>query len=64
MIEFHTPIHLHSIGCTSVEQIREMQRAGVEISDDPRHPDFGTPIARTRKQKLTALRVAGYVERK
>lgn len=64
MIEFHTPIHLHSIGCTSVEQIREMQRAGVSISDDPNHPDFGIPIAHTRKEKLTALKTAGYVERK
>jgi hypothetical protein len=45
-----------------VEQIREMQRAGVSISDDPNHPDFGIPIAHTRKEKLKALRVAGFQE--
>jgi putative FmdB family regulatory protein len=62
--EFHTPIEMHSIGCTSVEQIREMQRAGVSISDNPTDPLFGTPIAHSRKEKLKALKVAGFTEAK
>lgn len=62
IIEFHTPIEMQSIGCTSVEQIREMQRAGVPISDDPRDENYGIPIARNRKEKRKALQVAGYIE--
>lgn len=64
MQEYHTPIEMHSIGCTSVEQIREMQAAGVTISDDPQDPLYGTPIARSRHEKLKALKTAGYVETK
>lgn len=60
--EFATPIELHSIGCTSVDQIREMQRAGVTISDDPADPLYGTPIARSRHEKLKALKVAKFQE--
>ena len=60
--DFHTPIVMHSIGCTSVEQIRQMQEAGVSISTDPNDPDYGTPIAHNRHEKLKALRVAGFVE--
>lgn len=62
--EFHTPIELQSAGCNSWEEIREMQRAGVEISDDPKSELFGIPIARNRQQKLKAYKVAGMVETK
>lgn len=62
MKPFQVPIVMHSIGCTSEEQIREMQRAGVTISDDPRDENYGIPIAHTRKEKLKALKVAGYIE--
>jgi putative FmdB family regulatory protein len=64
LIDFHTPILMHSIGCVSTDQIRDMQKAGVEISDDPNDPEYGIPKAVNRKMKLTALKVAGYVERK
>lgn len=62
--EFHTLIELQSAGCNSWEEIREMQRAGVEISDDPKSELFGIPIARNRQQKLKAYKVAGMVETK
>jgi hypothetical protein len=60
--DFHTPIEMHSIGCTNMRQIREMQEAGVPCSDDPRDPLFGTPVARNRSEKKKALKVAGFVE--
>ena len=60
--EYHTPIIMHSIGCTSTEQIQEMQRAGVTISDDPNNPDYGIPIAHSRHEKLKALKVAHFTE--
>lgn len=62
--EFHTAIELQSAGCNSWEEIREMQRAGIEISDDPKSELFGIPIARNRQQKLKAYKVAGMVETK
>lgn len=62
--DFSTPIEMHSIGCTSVEQIREMQRAGVSISDDESDPLYGTPIAHNRHEKLKALKIAGFQETK
>ena len=59
---FHIPIVMHSIGCTDMGQIREMQKAGVSISDDPRDENFGVPIAHTRHEKLKALKVAKFQE--
>ena len=64
MKEFAVPVVMHSIGCTDESQIRQMQQAGVNISTDPKDPNYGVPVARTRKEKLTALKVAGYVEYK
>lgn len=63
--EYHTPIHMQSIGMTTVEDVRDFQRRcpSVPVSDDPSSPDFGVPIAHTRQQKLAALRAAGYCER-
>lgn len=60
--EFSTPIVMHSIGCTDMGQIREMQKAGVSISDDPRDENFGVPIAHSRHEKLKALKVAKFQE--
>ena len=61
--EFHTPIEMHSIACNDMDEIREMQRAGVSISDDPDNDLFGVPIAHSRHEKLKALKAAGYEER-
>jgi putative FmdB family regulatory protein len=60
---YHTPIEMHSIACNSPEEIRQMQRAGIEISVDPKDELFGVPIARNRVDKLKALKVAGFIER-
>lgn len=62
LVEFATSIEMQSIGCNSMDEIRQMQAAGVECSDDPRSELFGVPIARNRKEKLKALRVAGFQE--
>ena len=62
LIDFAQPVEMHSIGCTNMRQIREMQEAGVPCSDDPRDPLFGTPVARNRHEKKKALKVAGFVE--
>lgn len=66
MREFQVPIDLHSIGMTSLEQVLEFKRKcpDVECSDDMSHPNFGLPIARTRKQKLAAYKAVGFVETK
>lgn len=61
---FHTPIKLYSVACNSMEEIRQMQAAGVPCSDDPADEDFGVPIATNRKEKLAALKTAGFIETK
>lgn len=60
---YHTPILMQSIGCNSVDEIRQMQRAGISVNDDPNHPDYGVPVAHNRTEKLRALKVAGYQEK-
>lgn len=64
MKAFHTPVKLYSVACNSMEEIREMQAAGVPCSDDPNDEDFGVPVATTRKEKLAALKTAGFIETK
>jgi putative FmdB family regulatory protein len=63
MREFSAPIEMFSIACNTTEEIQEMQKAGVNISDDPENPLFGVPVARSRHEKLKALKVAHFVER-
>jgi hypothetical protein len=60
--EFFRPIEMLSIACNSFEEIREMQKAGIDCSDDPDSENFGVPIVKSRKEKLTALKVAGFQE--
>ena len=66
MKEFQTPIEMFSIACDDDNQIRTLQKRcpGVEISSDPNDPNYGIPVARTRKQKTDLLKAAGYVEKK
>lgn len=61
--DFHTPIEMYSVACNSMEEIREMQRAGVECSDDPKSELFGVPVARNRRDKKAALRAANFLEK-
>lgn len=62
--EFHKPIEMYSVAVDSLEEVREMKRRNpnVEISDDPKHPLFGVPIARTRADKMSVLRKEGFIE--
>lgn len=64
--EFHKPVEMYSIGMEDIDEIREFKRAApdVDCSDDPNHPMYGVPIARTRQAKLQALSAAGFEERK
>lgn len=60
--DFHTPIDMFSIGCNSHAEIRQMQAAGIQCSDNPSDPMHGVPIARNRAEKKHALKIAGFVE--
>lgn len=62
--EFSKPIEMFSIAMSSEDEVRAFKRKcpDVECNDDINHPDFGLPVARSRKQKLQALAAAGYVE--
>jgi putative FmdB family regulatory protein len=62
--QYHKPIVMHSVGCNSVEEIREIQRKcpDVAISTDPNDELYGVPVAANRKQKMDILRAVGYVE--
>lgn len=61
--EFHTPIEMLSVACDTDEEIRRVQKAtGVQISSDPRDPNYGVPIARNRKEKLAVLKAQKFVE--
>lgn len=64
MVAFHRPIEMFSIASEDPAEIRRMKEAGVEVSDDPTREDYGVPIARTRKDKLRALKAVGFVETK
>lgn len=66
MKDYLEPIVMHSVGCNSWEEIREIQRKcpDVQISDDPNNPDFGVPIARNYAQKKAVLAATGFVDRK
>jgi len=63
---FDKPIEMQSIGCNSWEEIHDFKRKcpGIEMSTDPNDELFGVPIAKTRQEKLKALKATGFVERK
>lgn len=62
--EYHTPIDMMSIAMDNDDEIRDFARKApdVEVCTDPDSPAYGIPIARSRHQKLQALKAAGYVE--
>jgi hypothetical protein len=60
--DFARPIDLFSIGCNSIDEIRQMQAAGIQCSDDTNDPMHGVPIARNRAEKKRALKIAGFQE--
>jgi hypothetical protein len=63
--EFSKPIEMFSVAMESLEEIRAFKAKcpDLDLSDDPASPDYGLPIARTRKAKLQALAAAGYQEK-
>lgn len=63
--QFHKPIEMDSVACSTIEEVREIQRKcpDVQIDDRPDSEMFGIPVARTRQQKLAVLRAVGYSER-
>lgn len=65
MAEFHKPIEMHSIGLCHPDDIREFKRRhpDVQMSDDPSHPLYGVPVARSRKEKLAVLKAEGFEEK-
>lgn len=66
MKEFHTPIEMYSIALDTDEEIQSFKRTApdVDVSTDQNDPMYGIPIARSRHQKLQALRAAGAQEAK
>lgn len=62
---YHKPIEMHSVALHTPEEIAEFRKKApdVEISADPAHPAYGVPVARTRSQKLQALRATGFEEK-
>lgn len=63
LIGFHKPIEMLSVACDTEEEIHRVQRqTGVEISSDPRDPNYGVPIAKNRKEKLAVLKAQKFVE--
>lgn len=61
---FRKPIEMVSIGLHDAADIRSFQERcpGVQVIDDPRHPDYGVPIARNRAEKKRALAAVGFEE--
>ena len=64
--EFHKPINMYSIGLNNDEEIRAFKQAcpDVDVATDQRDELYGIPVARTRGQKLKALKTMGFVENK
>lgn len=63
IVDFHKPIDMYSIGCNSTDEIRQMQAAGIQCSDNPADPLHGVPVVRNRAEKKRALKVAGFQEK-
>lgn len=62
--EFHTPIEMYSVAVEDLNEVRALKTScpDADVSDDPRDPMYGVPIARSRKAKLQVLKASGYVE--
>lgn len=58
MRAFHTPIEMYSVAPNSPGEVRELRKAGVELT-----PDTLVPIAHTRQEKMRILALSGCEER-
>lgn len=58
------PIKMLSIAVDNEEDVDafRVRNPGVEISRDRSSPDFGVPVARSRKEKLRVLKTEGFIE--
>jgi putative FmdB family regulatory protein len=65
MRDFSTPIEMYSVAVQDLGEIRRLQRECPDavISDDPKNPLYGVPIAKHRKAKLRVLKVSHFEER-
>lgn len=63
--QFHTPIEMYSVAEQDMNKIRDLQMKcpDAKISDDPRDPLYGVPVAPNRQAKLQVLKAQGFVER-
>jgi hypothetical protein len=59
---FRTPIEMYSIALNP-EEIGDFKRRCPDVEVAESGPMMGVPIARTRQQKLRALKVMGFEER-
>lgn len=61
---YHTPIDMYSIAMDDDAAIKEFigKCPDVEVATDRADPMYGVPIARNRRDKLQALKGAGFVE--
>lgn len=64
-VAFHTPIEMNSVGTIDPNEIRRLKKECplANISDDPRDPLYGVPVAPSRAAKKQVLRAQGFVER-
>lgn len=64
MKDFHTPVEMLSIAMEDPEQIKRFLKEcpEVTVSLDENDPNFGVPIAKSRKAKLQALKAAKFME--
>lgn len=64
MKEFQTPIELMCLAVDNEDEIDAFRHRNpnVEISSDRNNPNFGIPIARTRKEKLDIFKAEKFVE--
>lgn len=63
--EFHTPIEMYSVALNDDGEIAAFKQHApdVDVATDPADPMYGIPIARTRHQKLQALKAVGFTEK-
>lgn len=63
LIEFHTPIEMFSIAMDNDHEIKAfIQKTGIAVSLDQDDPNYGLPVVKNRKEKLQALKGAGFRE--
>ena len=62
--KFDKPIEMMSVALDNDAEIGDFRdrNPNVEIHSEPNHPQYGIPLAHTRKEKMNILREEGYLE--